>query len=236
MKPSFLLALAAGLSLSACSVREARIAVPSEFATTAERLELRGMGGGTRGTFRLAGAQGAFTRLSDRLGLFDPLLVRRSGHGTFTLSASDLGPELSGRCAYRARDVNAGPIAISPGRLVYSCRFSRDGRPLHAELLLEDPSSAFGTLHGRAERVGYLFLGGREIGIRSLHRDREGGLAAPTALGYMFEAEGRDIGAIDLNGGTKTLFVPHDPALREAVLAASLALAVFWDPAVVQPD
>ena len=235
MKASWLLAAAAGLSLGAC-VREAEIAVPSDFAATTERLELRGMGGGTRGGFRLAGTPGTFTRSAERLGLFDPLLVRRSGGGAFSLAASELGPELSGRCRYREREVNAGPVSVTPGRLVYACRFSRGGEPLAAELVLEDPASAFGTLHGRAERVGRLHLDGREIGIRSLHRDRGGGLPAPTALGYMFDEDGRDVGAIDVNGGNKTLFLPRDPALREAVLAASLALAVFWDPAVVQPD
>jgi hypothetical protein len=114
--------------------------------------------------------------------------------------------------------------------------FHRNGRPMAAELVLADPKPALGTLHGRAERFGRLYIEGREIAIRSIHRDERGGLATPTALGYMFEAGGREVGAIDMNGPDKTLYVPRDPQLREAVIAAGLALSIFWDPAVLQSN
>lgn len=68
------------------------------------------------------------------------------------------------------------------------------------------------------------------IGIRSIHRFEGGKVPAATPLGYAFSVDGREIGAIDLNGPDKTVFVPRDPRLREAVLAASLALSIFWDP------
>jgi hypothetical protein len=35
---------------------------------------------------------------------------------------------------------------------------------------------------------------------------------------------------VDLNGGTKTIFAPRAGPEREAVLAASLALSILWDP------
>lgn len=234
MKSAFLIAAAAAISLSGCTVREARMALPSDFAVTTDRLELRGMGGGTSGRFQLAGVPGTFTRSAERLEAFRPKLVRNSGGGSFDLQSSPLGPQISGRCRYREGEVTAGPISVTPRRLAYYCRFERDGRPLAADLVLEDPKSALGTFHGRAERVGRLFIEGQEIGIRSVHRDQGGGLPAPNAIGYMFEAAGREVGAIDINGPGKTLYVPHDPQLREAVTAASLALAIFWDPADVQ--
>lgn len=236
VKNAILCAAAAGLTLSACSIREGRIAMPSELAATTEQLELRGMGGGTRGDFHVAGVPGSFTRSAERQGILGPLLVRNRGGGSFTLAGSPLAPQLSGRCNYREREVNVGPISVTPNRLSYHCMFHRHGRPMAAELVLEDPKPAFGTLHGRAERIGHLYIEGREIGIRSIHRDERGGLAAPTALGYMFEAGGREVGAVDVNGLNKTLYVPRDPELREAVIAAGLALSIFWDPAVLQSN
>lgn len=224
------LALAlAGATLGAC-VREAHIAMPSELAAQTERLELRGMGGGTRGDFELAGARGHFTRSAERLGVLGDVLTKNRGGGSFRIEPSQLTGDLSGRCDYREREVNVGPIALTPGRLVYVCEFARDGRPLRADLLIRDPKGALGTLHGRAERIGSMMFEGREIAIRSIHRDQGGGLPAPNALGYMFELDGREIGAVDLNGLNKTIYAPRSGPDREAVLAASLALSIFWDP------
>jgi hypothetical protein len=234
VKNAILLAAAAGLTLSACTIREGRIAMPPELTGTTERLELRGMGGGTRGDFRLAGVPGSFTRSAERQAIFDPLLVKHRGGGSFNLAGSPLAPQLSGHCEYREREVNVGPISVTPDRLSYYCMFKRQGQPLAAELVLVDPKPALGTLHGRAERIGHLYVQGREIGIRSIHHDERGGLAGLTALGYMFEADGREIGALDVNGLNKTLYVPREPELREAVIAAGLALSIFWDPAVLQ--
>lgn len=220
----------AGLSLAGC-VREARIAMPSQLAASAERIELRGLGGGTGGSFTLGGEEGRFTRGAERLGIFDPLLVRHSGGGSFRIEAPGGGSELAGRCAYREGQVNLGPVSLTPQRLAYRCEFARGGRPIDAGLAIEDPQGAFGTLHGRSERRGTLWFEGERIDVRSVHRDEGGGLPLPHALGYMFEADGVEIGAVDLNGGNKTLFVPHAGKRREAVIAAALALSIFWDPA-----
>lgn len=228
--------VAAATALSACSIREARIATPSYFAVETERLELRGMGGATNGDFDVAGSRGLFTRGAERLGIFDPLLVRHRGGGEFRIAGPLTGHELAGRCAYRQTEVNPGPLAVTPQRFAYRCEFARDGRPIDAELVIEDPQSGFGTLHGRSERRGTLWFEGQRISLRSIHRDQGGGLPVPHPLGYMFEADGRQIGAVDLNGLDKTLFVPRAEPQREAVIAAALALAILWDPAEVQPD
>lgn len=230
MKNAILLAAATGLTLSACSIREGRVAVPPHLLATTDQLELRGMGGWNRGDFNLDGAPGWFTRTADRLGIFDPLLVRHSGGGSFKLAASHLAPELAGRCYYSEREVNVGPISVTPDRLFYRCDFARNGRPILASLVLHDPKSPLGTLHGRAERSGWIDYDGRRIEIRSTHHDQGGGLATPTALGYYFSLNGTRIGAIDLNGTNKTIFAPRAQPDREAVIAASLAMSIFWDP------
>lgn len=226
--------LFAAASLSAC-VREAHIATPGELAQQSDRLELRGMGGGTRGDFRLAGATGHFTRSAERLGLFDPLLVDNRGGGSFIVSGGEIDGELYGRCRFTRREVNVGPITATPDRLLYLCEFGRDGRRLDAELVLEETRDSKGALFSKAERKGELNFEGQRIAIRSIHRDQGGGLASATPLGYLFEAEGRGVGAIDLNGANKTFYAPRNPETRQAVIAAGLALSIFWDPADVDP-
>lgn len=222
-------AAAAALLLGGCGIREAHIAMPGDLTAASEPLRLRGIGGGTRGSFDLEGAPGSFTRSAERLGIFDPLLVRNSGGGSFRLAGAS--GDLAGRCRFVEREVTIGNIAVTPDRLRFSCGFARDGRPTAAELVLEDPKSAFGTVHGRSERRGILYFEGEEIEVRSIHRDQGGGLPAPHAIGYMFAQDGREIGAVNLNGA-RTIYAPRDPRVREAVIAAGIALALFWDPAV----
>ena len=52
-------------------------------------------------------------------------------------------------------------------------------------------------------------------------------------LGYRFVESGREVGAADLNGVTKTVFAPRAGGTREAVFAGSLALSILWDPATL---
>lgn len=234
MKALFLCAAAAAALLTACTIREARIAVPSDLAASSERLELRGMGGGRRGSFDLAGARGTFSRSADRLGILDPLIVRHSGGGSFEIEGASSVPPLGGRCGYREGRIDLGPISVTPRRLAFHCAFGRAGEPIAASLILEDPDAPLGSPDGRARRTGTLYFEGRRIEIRSIHRDAGGGLPLPTPLGYAFSAGGRQIGAVDLNGANKTILAPLSGPERDAVLAAAVALSIFWDPAEVQ--
>jgi hypothetical protein len=194
------------------------------------------MGAGQRGDFQLGDSTGTFTRSAERLGIFDPILVKHKGGGGFRLQSSQGAPELAGRCSYSERTVNAGPVSVTSDRLVFRCEFARNGRPINASLVIADPKPTLGTLHGRDERTGILVYEGREFAVRSIHRDIGGGLPTPTALGYSFSVGDREVGAVDLNGLNKTLYVPRSGPEREAVIAASVALSTFWDPAVVQQN
>ena len=236
MRRKIVLVFGAAAVLSGCSVREAQIGMAPGLAASTERLQLTGMGVGRSGDFHLGEVSGTSTRSADRLGIFEPLLVKHRGAGSFRLQASQNMSELAGRCSYREGITNAGPVSITPDRLVFHCTFARDRRPIEASLIISDPKSRFGTLHGRDERTGVLVYEGREIVLRSIHRDIGGGLPTPTALGYSFSADGREIGAVDLNGLNKTLYVPRDGPDREAVIVGSVALSTFWDPAIIQQD
>ena len=231
---SFILAgtgLAISAALSGCSIREAQIAMPSELMAETDRIELRGMGGGTSGQFTLGEARGVFTRSAGRLGIFDPMVVRRSGGGTFEIEGVPGMGGIAGDCGYREGEVNLGPVSLRPRRLALRCAFGRDGAAIDATLVVTDPHGPLGRIDGRSAREGILRYDGEEISIRSIHRARGGGLPTPTPLGYMFSVAGRQIGAVDLNGTNKTIFAPQAGPRREAVIAGAIALSIVWDPA-----
>ena len=78
-------------------------------------------------------------------------------------------------------------------------------------------------------RMGRMSLGGNQIEIVPIHNSH--GLKIPTSdpLGYRFLSGGRVIGAVDLNGQRKTIYVSRtSPDERQAVLIGSLALSVLW--------
>jgi len=223
-----LLFCAVAAALGGC-VEHARVAVPSDLAATTERLEIKGMGAGTRGTFGLAGAQGRFYRSSESASAFGD--VRKRGGGSFTVGPPAVAEELSGFCDFSEREIRPGRgIAVTTDRLIYGCAFEREGRRIEAELVVE-AADGRGTAMFRHEREGYLLFEGQRIELKSIHSFDDGKLPTITPLGYSFHSNGAQIGAIDLNGLDKTLFAPRQGPEREAVIAAALALAIFWDPA-----
>ncbi len=226
-----LAALAAAISLAGC-VQEARIAMPSDLAARTERLELSGIGGSGTGSLRIGQSTGRFSRSAEQWALF--ATTKRTGDGSFSVAGPEVGGELSALCDYGEREVNVSIVSVTTDRLVYSCDFAREGRPIAAKLVLEERQDKVRTLISR--RVGSLRFEGQDIGIRSINEFEGGKLPTPSPLGYMFDVGGAEIGAVDLNGSPKIIHAPADPKLRQAMIAASLALAVFWDPADVDPD
>jgi hypothetical protein len=222
----FAIAAAMGALTTSGCVREAQIRMPEGLAAQSDVLELMGMGGRRHGTFRLGSDTGEFTRGADRIGIFDPLLVRNSGGGNFRILLA--GQSLEGECNYRAEQVTVGVISAPTRPFTYRCRFSRGGRPLDATLSVRAVVDAV----GKDERRGFLDFEGRRFTLRSVHRDIGGGLPTRAPLGYVFELDGRPVAAIDLNGPNKTLYLTRGPD-RDAAIAGSLALAILWDPAEV---
>jgi hypothetical protein len=223
------LACGAAVALPGC-VQDARIAVPSDLAAASERIELTGMGGGERGRLRLGSSEGRFTRASFQGSEDGGRLVRSEGGGSFEVSGPDVQGVLAGECRFDEAELRAGSLSFPSERFAYRCRFSRGGEPIDAGLILEEIPTRPGRLLSGRTRGGEIHLGGEVVTISAVH-DMEGG-RLPTAmpLGYRFEIDGRSVGAVDLNGGDKTLYVPRSGPERQAVLAASLALSILWDP------
>ena len=223
----FAIAALAATTLAGC-VQEARIAMPADLAAGTERLEVAGMGYGERGDFTLGFSAGRFVRQS--LQTRDGVLVQNLGRGRFSVAGPELGGLVTASCGFHESEYEAGSVSVTADRLAYGCEFERDRVPLPARLLLAEVPTSRGLLAGRT-RAGELQIGNVRLGIRAIH-DMEGGrIRSGTPLGYAFDVDGRQLGAVDLNGGNKTIYAPRTPgAEREAVLMASLALSVFWDP------
>lgn len=215
----------AAMMLGGC-IRDARIALPGELTTATETYKISGMGFGRRGDFTFAGSEGQFTRGADRLEFFDSLLIRNSGAGTFRYAG------LEGACRYREKEVNVGSVSTRTKPFAYRCLFGRNGAPA-GELVIGEELGTTGAMLGKRGREGYLLFDGVHYEISSIHRFDVGGLANANALGYRFDADGRAVGAVDVNGPTKTVYAPRGGAAREAVFAGSLALSVLWDPATL---
>ena len=225
------LAVCSSLALvGGCST--AQIAVPPSLAAGAERLQITGMGFGEKGTFALASSSGSFYRqnLSGRHRHFSSSPERVTtffGASGYEVSGPDFNGSVAASCNHFERESGTRTYSITVEPFEYRCRFTRNGAPLAAELILHAAPRAVGPFTTET-RIGHLVIASRQIDIQPIHHSP--GLKIPTSepLGYRFVVEGGDVGAIDLNGERKTIYVPDAGADREAVLIASLALSVLW--------
>lgn len=218
----------AAVALAGC-VRDAQIAVPSDLRAGSERIEVTGIGGFQRGTFRLGASQGSFRRSAGQEA-FDDGYVSNAGSASFNVDGPELGGPLSADCGFQQGEIDAGIAILPADRFTFHCGFHRGSEASKGELILRAVPRSPGRLLSGISRAGELNFEGRRIGIRAIH-DMEGGkLPSGTPLGYMFDIGGRQIGAVDLNGGDKIVYAPPPGPEREAVLAASLALSILWDP------
>jgi hypothetical protein len=214
--------------LTGC-VGDARIAMPGDLQSNTEELKLTGLGGWQDGHFRLGASEGRFSRRATQTTVFDTF-VRNAGRGSFEVAGPELGGKAAGRCGFEERAIDTGVVVVPNGRLTYNCRFELNGTPVAGGLMLAEVPKGSGVLAGRT-RAGELRLGQLAVGIQPIHHARSGGLPTGTPLGYAFHVAGRQIGAVDLNGTNKTIYAPRQPGPEhDAVLLASLALSVFWDP------
>jgi hypothetical protein len=235
MRPATLTLAAFALLAVPATAREARIKLPAGLAERTERLDLTGIGGARTGTLALGTSSGEFTRQADRLGIVDPLYAKNYGGSAFRLTGPEAGGDLTASCRFSRTQSSLGPITLTPKRLRYSCTFERDGKPIDARLDLQDRDGTLGSADGLEAREGTIRFEGTELKFTSLHTPEGSLFAVPHPLGYLFQDASGPVAAVDLNGNSKRLHLPKDPKARAAALAASLALAVFWDPALVDP-
>lgn len=222
-----LIALACALAASGCAIRPAQMAVPADLAARTQAAQIEGLGGGTRGTLRVAGNSGPFTRAASQLALFDLAAFDRGG-ATFTVAGADFAAPVAARCRFRQNTVTLGIVDFEPKKLAYECDF--DGAP-GARLSLQEAAGGLRTL--QAERRGQLAVDGQVLTLRSVHEVDGAAIPVAAPIGYLIESGGRPVAAVELNGTVPQLRLPDasQPELRRGALLAALAVALLWDPA-----
>jgi hypothetical protein len=224
---SLSLAAIAALSASACAIRPAEMARPASL-TTASATPITGIGGGERGSFTIGQNSGQFERSAQELSFFG-LFNMKDGGVNFSLQGADFAQGLQAACTMRERSVTIDIVEFKPAPMALGCDLRLAGQPAPAVLEIQEAAPDFTN---RQQRRGVVMIDGVRLDIRSVH-DMDGGiLPAAQPLGYVFERDGVAIGGVDINGGPAMIETAGlTPADHKAIMLASVALSVFWDPA-----
>ena len=232
MKP--LAPLLTALVLAGCAaIQPAQMALPPDLPARTEATTIAGMGGGTRGSFTVGAVVGNYARSATRLSFFDDLAVFDRGGAGFNATGLVADATVEASCKMRQTTVTIGIVGFSPKPLAYECDLRARGAPLSARFSLQESRDTLGQVTAQAQRRGPTEWDGVALTIRSVHTVQGSPLPLQAPIGYVFEQDGRAVGAVELNGLTPRLWLPpaRDAKTRQAVLVAALALAVFWDPA-----
>jgi len=217
--------IAAGL-LTGC-ISNPPIAFSSDLVARTEAVEVAGIGGSSKGTFRVGQSQGRFSRSADHVKI-DDLHQRNIGGAHFEAIGPDFSGTASGDCNFDEGQLDWGVATFSEKRLTYTCAFRLNDR-IDGPLVLAEVPSGKGALAG-VTRAGELRIDGTTMTVKAVHQFRENRVRSGQPLGYIFSMSGREVGAVDL-AGRKTVYLPREPGPeRRAVLMAGVALLLFWDP------
>ncbi len=221
------------LAMGGCaSLSEAQMELPSNLQSASETITISGIGGGQRGSYAAGPYSGQFARSETRLAFFDPLLEMRGGSTRFSLQGGELEGLIDAKCAMRERAVTVGDISFKPKKMAYGCDFLHAGRSFPARFELQEISEGMGGMLSKRERRGEIAMDRAVIQIRSSHRMVGSAFDSASPIGYVFEANGVPVGAVDINGTpVLTMNESTDMAQRRAMLVSALALSIFWDPA-----
>lgn len=232
MRISLIASLVAAAMLAACAtVQPARMALPAGLSDH-EALPVSGIGGDRRGTFRAGEYQGTFERSDTRLAVFDPLYERRGGRTTVALFGPAGEGPVKADCSVRERTITLGIISFRPKPMSMGCAIAGDMPGSTGRLELQEATEGLGGMMMRHDRRGELVLAGSTLRIRSVHDLAGSPIQIGTPIGYLFEQDGRPVGAVEVNGSpTIRISRSADAATRRAVLIGALALGLFWDPA-----
>lgn len=225
----FLFALFA-LSCTACAAfPPAQMALP-ESLLPIQPQPITGLGGTRSGTYRLAEYSGTFKRSATRLVFFD-VFDRRSASAEFTLQDPALEQPIAASCRMRERLITIKLATFTPKKMAYGCDFTAGGRAFPARFELQEVREGIAGMLSKKARRGELALDRVTLQIQSVHRLQGSGIETAQPIGYLFLAGTDPVAAVELNGRPR-MFYPAttDAAMRRAVSAGALALALLWDP------
>jgi hypothetical protein len=208
------------------------MAMPASLSASAESVTITGIGGQRSGVYAAGAFAGDFNRSASRLAFFDALHERRNGRTAFSVAGPDINGAIQVSCRMRERTINLGVISFEPHPMAYRCDFIHERQSILARFELQAHRQGVGGMMMRQERRGEVALDRVVLQIRSVHDLQGSTVQMGTPIGYLFERDGRTVGAVEVNGAPVITYArDEDAATRRAVLIASLALGLFWDPA-----
>lgn len=213
--------------------REARMALPDELATRAERLSAEGFGGRNEGRYTLGNLTGEFTRIESRWAVADPLVAQNRGQSSFTLSGDGFAAPVAATCEMRRTSVTLGVITFDPDKMSYHCDLDTGDEAPLLVLGQPKPENLRARVLARSDRRGEGTFGGVKLAIKSVHNYDGSRLQAPMPVGYLLEIGDRVVGAVELTDVNPAVYLPTEETadVRSAVIVTALALAVLRDPA-----
>lgn len=196
-----------------------------------QTLPVEGIGGGNNGRFYVGGWQGSFTRFEERIAVFDALVTNRAGAG-FAIEGPGISETIEAACAMRERVIEIDVVSFTPSPMAYACEFSADGRAFPARFELQEVKTGIADDLSRRQRRGEIALGGEVVQIRSVHKIEGSPFEMANPIGYVFEQQGRTVGAIELNGKPRLILADsQNEGLSRTLTIAAMALALLRDPA-----
>ncbi|MXO61204.1 hypothetical protein GRI89_16795 [Altererythrobacter salegens] len=216
--------------LAACTTAEMKM--PSNLADAGgERISFENMSVWNKGRFLAGSYSGGYERTLDRLSLFD-LFKQDSGRASFTIAGPGISSTIEGHCRVRERALTLDSLEFKPGKMAYRCDLEAEGQPIPARFEVQESRKGLAENLTRNARRGEIALAGDIVSFRSVHDVAGTVLPVENPIGYVFEQDGKAIGALQLNG-KPILTMPSGTEIgqRRAMMVASVALATFWDPA-----
>ncbi|CAN5453831.1 hypothetical protein BH09PSE6_BH09PSE6_18710 [soil metagenome] len=224
------LLIAALLALAACSTTPVRMSLPADLGASAERIELKGLGGRGSGNFRSTAGNGSFERSADRLVLFNDVALLDRSLARF---AFDGTPDAtSGQCRMERNSVSVGIANVTLSQpLVYRCVYLLSpGGAASTLTLREDEPGRTGLQAARHNKQ--IDYGTTRLSIESVNSIQGSSLRLAQPSGYLFKIDGRTVGAVDLADAPVIIVgAGAAPDVRRAIVLASLSLGLLWDPA-----
>jgi hypothetical protein len=189
-----------------------------------------GIGSGRTGDFAAGAWRGSFVRSDERLSVFEPAFEQRGGAVRFDLTGPNLNGQITADCHVRERSVGAAFVTVAIEPMVYRCTFQHEGRTLPARFEVRAASREPDSLIAR--RTGEIAFDRAIVQIRSVHRIQGARLPSATPTGYEFLRDEAPIGSVALNGDPRNRMAASATVdERRAMLIASIALGLVWDPA-----
>lgn len=220
---------AAALLATACAPAQMRL--PPALATEGQTLPVEGIGGGNTGRFYVGAWQGSFTRSEERLALFDAFITNSARAG-FIIEGPGISDTIEAECRMRERVVEISVVSFTPHRMAYACQFTASGHAFPARFELQEARTGLADDLSRRQRMGEIALGGEVVQIRSVHTIEGTPIAMASPIGYVFEQDGKPVGAVELNGKARLMIAdPSNEGLSRTITVAGMALALFRDPA-----